>query len=67
MNERIESQQKVIESIQDGKFKSVLDMADKIEISRGMLYRNIKELQDLGLLEENDGLKLTDAGRISVL
>src|SRR3989344_4910838 len=61
------SQQKVIELIDAGKHKNILDMADKIEISRGMLYRNIKELQDLGLLEENDGLKLTDAGRISVL
>lgn len=61
------SQQKVIELIEEGKHKNILDMADKIEISRGMLYRNIKELQDLGLLEENDGLKLTDAGRISVL
>ncbi|MEK6963935.1 MAG: hypothetical protein AABX70_05895 [Nanoarchaeota archaeon] len=53
--------------VQDGKFKNILDVADKIQISRGMLYRNIKELQNLGLLEDQDGLKLTDAGRISVL
>lgn len=60
------SQKKVLEYIQHHKESSISEMAEKIDISRGMLYRNIKELQDLDLLQK-DTLKLTDAGRIAVL
>ena len=62
-----QSQQKVMELIEGGKYKTLMEMSEKIDISRGMLYRNIKELQDLGLIDVSDGLKLTDAGKISVL
>ena len=42
----------------------IMDLSDKIDISRAMLYRNIKELEEAGLIEE---LKLTDAGKIARL
>jgi CRISPR locus-related DNA-binding protein len=59
-----ESQKKVLEYIEKGCFNSLMDLSDKIEISRAMLYRNIKELEDKGLV---DDLKLTDAGKIARL
>ena len=62
-----QSQQKVLELVHSDKYKTVTEMAEKIDISTGMLYRNIKELQDLGLIEEKEGLKLTDAGKIARL
>jgi len=61
------SQLKVLELISSKKYKSIADLAGKIEISRGMLYRNMRELEDLGLIIDEDGLRLTDAGEISVL
>ena len=61
------SQGKVLELISSKKYKTIADLALKIDISRGMLYRNMKELEDLGLIVDEDGLKLTDAGQISVL
>jgi len=58
---------KVLELISSKKYKTIADLALKIDISRGMLYRNIKGLEDLGLIIDEDGLKLTDAGEISIL
>lgn len=62
-----QSQKRLMEYILNHKHDSLAELAEAIDISRGMLYRNIKELQDLGLIEENAGLKLTDAGRIAML
>jgi CRISPR locus-related DNA-binding protein len=59
-----DSQKKVLEYIEAGKFDSLMDLSEKIDISRAMLYRNIKELEEMGLIEEQ---KLTDAGRIARL
>ena len=59
-----ESQKKVLEYIEVGKFDSLMDLSEKIDISRAMLYRNIKELEEMGLV---DDLKLTDAGKIARL
>ena len=61
------SQRKLMDYIANQKHNTLAELAESVETSRGMLYRNIKELQDLGLIEENDGLKLTDAGKISML
>lgn len=61
------SQVKVLELISSKKYKSIADLALKIDISKGMLYRNIKELEDLGLIVDENGLRLTDAGEISIL
>jgi CRISPR-associated protein Csa3 len=62
-----ESQIKVLEYISEGNFKSLMDLSNKIDISRGMLYRNVKELKDLNLIDTDDGIKLTDAGKIARL
>ena len=63
------SQREVLEIIKKNKIKTHTEMADKVEISRGMLYRTITELVNLGLVihSDEDGFKLTDAGKISIL
>lgn len=58
------SQKKVLEYLGEGKFSSLMDLSEKIDISRAMLYRNVKELEEMGLV---DDLKLTDAGKIARL
>ena len=48
--------------------KSILNtLAEKIGISRAMLYRNIDELRDMGYISTEDGVILTDAGKIARL
>ena len=59
-----ESQKKVLEYLEAGKYHSLMDLSEKIDISRAMLYRNIKELEEMDLV---DDLKLTDAGKIARL
>jgi len=59
-----ESQKKVLEYLEEKKFTSLMVLSEKIDISRAMLYRNIKELEEMGLVED---LKLTDAGKIARL
>ena len=59
-----ESQKKVLEYLEEKKFTSLMLLSEKIDISRAMLYRNIKELEEMGLVED---LKLTDAGKIARL
>ncbi len=63
------SQRTILEHIDKYKVRSHSDFSEKLKISRGMLYRTITELQDLGLIiqDEEEGFKLTDAGRIAIL
>ena len=58
------SQKKVLEYLEEREFTSLMDLSEKIELSRAMLYRTIKELEEMDLV---DGLKLTDAGKIARL
>ena len=62
-----ESQKKILEQIGDGKYDTIGDLAKNIELSTAMLYRAIDELKDMDLITTEDGLKLTDAGRIARL
>ena len=62
-----ESQKKVLEAIDEGKYKTPAELSEKVAISKAMLYRNIKELDDMGMISTEEGFKLTDAGRIGVL
>lgn len=62
-----ESQKKVLEFIDTGKYASISDLSQKIDFSTAMLYRAIDELKDMDLLTTDDGLKLTDAGKIARL
>jgi len=59
-----ESQKRLLEFLDGGQFRNILDLSRNIDISRPMLYRNIKELEEMGLVED---LKLTDAGKIARL
>ncbi len=62
-----ESQKKLLESIEEVKYENISELADKIGVSRAMLYRNIDELKDMDLITTEEGIKLTDAGRIARL
>ena len=62
-----ESQKKVLEHIQEGDFKTHAELAKKIDVSRAMLYKNIKDLEDRDLINTEEGFKLTDAGKIALL
>jgi CRISPR-associated protein Csa3 len=64
-----DSQKKVLEAVEDKNNSklSLADLAEKIGISRAMLYRNIDELRDMDYVMTEDGLKLTDAGKIARL
>ena len=66
-----ESQKKVLEALndEDSSNLSFVDLADKIGISRAMLYRNIDELKDMGYISADDQgiFRLTDAGKIARL
>ena len=59
-----ESQKKVLELLDNKEYKSLTELSEKIDQSTAMLYRNIKELKEMGLV---DDLRLTDAGKIARL
>lgn len=63
------SQKTVLDFIEKNNVKNHTEFAEKIKLSKGMLYRTISELIDLGLMAQNEeeGFKLTDAGRIARL
>ena len=64
-----ESQKNVLNTLHEKDYSkmSLTDLADKIGISRAMLYRNIDELRDMGYISTENGLALTDAGKIARL
>jgi len=64
-----DSQKKVLEALDEKSSSklSLTELADKIGISRAMLYRNIDELRDMGYISTENGLVLTDAGLIARL
>jgi CRISPR locus-related DNA-binding protein len=64
-----ESQKKVLTTIADKDCTklSLTELAANVDISRAMLYRNIDELRDMGYISTEDGLILTDAGKIARL
>lgn len=61
------SQKEVLDSIE--KIDTPKALAEEVDTSKAMLYRNIKTLQDRGFIEPKDGqgYKLTDAGKIAKL
>ena len=62
-----ESQKKVLGFIDKGKYESISELSQKIDLSTAMLYRAIDELKDMDLITTEEGLKLTDAGKIARL
>ena len=63
------SQKKLLETLAEKNHSktSLTDLAEKINISRAMLYRNIDELKDMGYISIENGPVLTDAGKIARL
>src|SRR3989338_7416384 len=61
------SQKEVLDNIE--KIDTAKALAEEVDTSRAMLYRNIKELVDHGFIEPKDGegYRLTDAGKIARL
>lgn len=50
------------------KIDSVNKLEKKLNIQKAMIYRNVKDLQNRGFVEKGEnGLKLTDAGKIAIL
>lgn len=62
-----ESEKKVLDYIDSGKYDSISDLSKKIDISTAMLYRAIDDLKDKDLVDAENGLRLTDAGKIARL
>jgi CRISPR-associated protein Csa3 len=63
-----QAQQKIIEYIGKNKISSMAEFSENVGVSKAMLYKHVKELKDMDILEETpDGLKLTDYGRIVIL
>lgn len=62
-----ENQKKILELIDKGKYDTITELAEKIDLSTAMLYRAIDDLKDMDLVITDDGIKLTDAGKIARL
>jgi CRISPR-associated protein Csa3 len=61
------SQKKVLDYLAKAEGRSIMELAEEIDISRAMLYKVIQELKDQDLIETEEGVTLTDAGRIARL
>ena|SRR3989338_3895568 len=62
-----DSAKKVLEIVGNGKFDTIANLAEKVDMSTAMLYRAIDELKDMDFITTEDGIKLTDAGKIARL
>ncbi len=62
-----DSQKKILEYVDAGNYSSIKELSEKIDLSTAMLYRGIDELKDMDLLVTEEGIKLTDAGKIARL
>ncbi len=62
-----ESEKTILTVLDKGKYDSISDLAKKVDLSTAMLYRAIDELKDKDLVTTDDGIKLTDAGKIARL
>src|SRR3989338_5089088 len=62
-----ETQKEVLDNIE--KIDTPKALAEEVDTSKAMLYRNIKELADRGFIEPKDGAgyRLTDAGKVARL
>ena len=66
-----ESQKTILEAIDEGKFDSIKELAEKLDkdgkLSTAMVYRAIGELEDLDFVTTEPKLELTDGGKIARL
>jgi len=61
-----DTQKIILDELGKGKYENIADLAEKVKQSTAMVYRNIDELRDMDLISD-DGLSLTDAGKIARL
>ncbi|MGM5484059.1 MAG: CRISPR-associated CARF protein Csa3 [Nanobdellota archaeon] len=61
------SQKMILEYLANNEANSMKELSEKIDLSTAMLYRAIDELKDMDLVNTEDGIKLTDAGKIARL
>jgi len=62
-----ESEKMILEAIEKNEGKSLAEIAKKVKMSKAMLYRSVGELEDMDYISVEEGLKLTDAGKIARL
>jgi CRISPR-associated protein Csa3 len=62
-----ESQKKILDELGKKKYESMSELSNKIDLSTAMLYRAIDELKDMDLVSAENGIELTDAGKIARL
>jgi CRISPR locus-related DNA-binding protein len=64
-----ESQRTILDKVDKPEYQnlSYADLAEKIVMSKAMLYRSIDELRDMGYINTENGLQITDAGKIARL
>jgi CRISPR locus-related DNA-binding protein len=62
-----ETEKKALEYKESSNFSTTADLAKKMDLSSAMVYRAVDSLKDMDLITTEDGLKLTDAGKIARL
>ena len=61
------SEKQVLEYVEKGEYKNPAELAQKMGMSPATLYKAIKDLSDMDLVSVEDGIRVTDAGRIAGL
>jgi CRISPR locus-related DNA-binding protein len=62
-----ESQKMILDALDKSDYESHTKLSEKVSMSTGMLYRAIDDLKDMDLITTENGIKLTDAGKIARL
>jgi CRISPR-associated protein Csa3 len=62
-----ENEKKILELVEGGKYNNTNELAEKMNISTAMVYRAVDDLKDMDLITTEEGIRLTDAGRIARL
>lgn len=61
-------QHKIINYLMNHEVRSMSDFSSDVGVSQAMLYKHIRELKDMDIIEDTkEGIKVTDYGRIVVL
>lgn len=61
-----ETKRSILEQLNAGE-TSVSNIAVKVGISKGMTYSHLRELKTMGYVNEEDGFKITSAGKIAII
>lgn len=61
------SQKKILEYLEENPGKNIKELSENVDLSTAMVYRAIDELKDMDLISAENGMELTDAGKIARL